>query len=96
MVVSNGLFQKKIEPPCWGYRCKFPGGRKKVVGITGDMPKFEGRTKICRGVNAKKVKNSEGDDKIDWKSKEVNFKKIDILNRGVQFFSGRAQYTFSF
>ena len=65
----------------------------KVVGIPGGMSKFEGKTRISKGVNEKKWKISRGcHDKIDWKSREVNFKKIDILNKGVQFFSGKAHF----
>ena len=32
------------------------GGRVKVVGIPGDIPKIEEKTWIFRGVNAKKWK----------------------------------------
>ena len=35
---------------------KFQGGRVKVVGIPGDIPKVEEKTWISRGVNAKKWK----------------------------------------
>ena len=33
-----------------------------------------------------------GHSKFDWKYREVNFKKIDILNRGYNFLSGKALY----
>ena len=37
----------------------------------------------------KKWKIPGGHSKFDWKSREVNFKKFDILNRGYDFLSGK-------
>ena len=46
------------------------------------------------GVKAKRWKILGGHGKFDQKSREVNFKKIDILDRGggVHFFSGKAHF----
>ena len=47
------------------------------------MSKFKETRGFPGGVNAKeKWKIPGGHDKIDWKSRGVNFKKIDILNVG--------------
>ena len=44
------------------------------------------------GSMQKNKKFQGGHDKFDWKSRGVNVKKIDILNRGgLQFFTGKAQ-----
>ena len=53
----NGLFQKRLNPPpVEDINKKFPRCRVKVVG----MSKFEGKARISRVVNAKKVENSKG------------------------------------
>ena len=55
----------------------------KVVKIPEDMPKFEVEIHGCQC----KIFQS-GHDKIDWKSRVVNFKKkMDILNNRI-FLSG--------
>ena len=65
---SKWAFPKKeLKPPCWRYQWNFPGGRVKVVGITGGMSKFEWKTRISKGVNAKKLEIPGGHYKIDWK-----------------------------
>ena len=51
----------------------------KFQGIT---PKIEEKIWISRGSICKKWKAPGGHGKFDWKSRGVNFKKIDILNRG--------------
>ena len=78
-VKGMGFSRKKLKPPCWGYQWKFPGG------VYQNMRE---KKRISRGVNAKKVENSRGGGhhKIDWKSREVNFKNIDILNSRVYNF----------
>ena len=48
----------------------------EVVGISGGMSKFDGKTGISRGVNGKEWKIpefKEGHDKINWKSRGYNF-----------------------
>ena len=67
-------------------------GRVKVVGIPGGISKFEGKTRISKGVNAKKWKIPGGHDKIDWKSRGSTSKKLISSTRGVQSYSGKAQY----
>ena len=65
----------------------------KVVGIPGGgILKFEGKRRFSKGLMQKSGKFRGGHDKIDWKSRGISFKKIDILNI---FFSGKAQF-FSF
>ena len=56
----NGLFQKIIVYPSVEYiDVNFQGGcRVKVVGIPGIMSKFEGKTRISKGFNAKSGKLS--------------------------------------
>ena len=56
--------------------------RVKVVGIPGGYTKIEEKPWISRGVNAKNGKFQGNHGKFEWKSREVNFKKLDILNRG--------------
>ena len=77
-----GFSRKKMKPPVEDINGNFHGGRVKAIRIPGGMSKFEGKTRISKGVNEKKWKISRGcHDKIDWKSREVNFKKIDMMNR---------------
>ena len=54
-----------------------PGGRVKVVGIPGGMPKFMERAWTSRGsmLKSRKIPGDQ-DRKIDWKPRRVNFKKI--------------------
>ena len=54
----------------------------KVVGIPGGYTKIEEKPWISRGVNAKNGKFQGNHGKFEWKSREVNFKKLDIFNRG--------------
>ena len=69
-----GLFQKKIvNPPCWGYQWKIPGGRVKVVRILGGYSKnweknmdLEGQCKdmkISRWVTVNLARNPGGSKK---------------------------------
>ena len=44
----------------------------KIVRIPGGMSKLEGKTRISKGVNAKKWKIPGGHDKIEWKSFKKN------------------------
>ena len=76
-----GFSRKNLKPPIEDINGNFQRDRVKVVGIPGGMSKFEGKTRISRGVNAKKWKILGGQLQ----------KKNDILNREVQFFSGKAQ-----
>ena len=54
-------FPETAPPPCLGNQWKIQGGRVKVAGIPGSMPKFEEKTWISRGNNASK----RGHGKID-------------------------------
>ena len=73
-----GFSRKKLKPPCSGYQWKFPGVRVKIVGIPrAGMSKFEGKTRLSRGVTVLiKLTGNPG----------VKFKKSGILNRGYNFF----------
>ena len=53
-----GFSRKKMKPPVEDINGNFQGDRVKAVGIPGipDMSKFEGKTRISKGVNAKKWK----------------------------------------
>ena len=92
-MLRTGFSGKKIvtPPPFEDINGIFQG-RVKVVGIQGR--KLRKKHGFPWGVNAKGWKIPGGHGKFDRKSGEVNFKKIDILNRGrgLQFFSGKAQY----
>ena len=51
-----GFSRKNCEPPVKDINGKLQGVRAKVFGIPGgDMPKFEEKTWISRGVNVKKL-----------------------------------------
>ena len=67
----------------------------KVVRIPGCMSKFEGKTRIIKGVNAKKWKIPRVIIKMTGNPEGVNFKKIDILNRGYNFFPGKGHCSYS-
>ena len=58
----------------------------KSLEFKGGTPKFEEKRWIFREVNAIKWKIPGGHVKFDWKSKRVNFNKINILNRGGTIF----------
>ena len=47
--------EKNWNPPAEDINGNSQGGRVKVVGISGGMSKFEQKTWISRGFNAKKV-----------------------------------------
>ena len=57
----------------------------KTLEFQGGKPKIEEKTWFSRGVNAKKWKTPGGHGKFDWKSRRVNFKKSDILNKGILY-----------
>ena len=57
------------------------GSRVKVVGIPGVCQNLREKRGFLKELMQKKRKIPRGYDKIDWKSRGVNFKKIDILNR---------------
>ena len=70
-------FPEKFENPrVEDINGNFQGGRVKVVGIPGGISKFEGKTRISKGVNANKWKNARGHDNIDWKSRGSTSKKL--------------------
>ena len=48
----------------------------KVVGIPGGILKFEEKTRIFKGVDAKSEKYQGGHDRIDWKSRGSTSKKM--------------------
>ena len=79
--------RKKFETPL----LRIPVRKVKVIGIPEGVPKFEGETRISRGVNAKKRKIPGGHEKIDWKSRGFNFKRDCYPQQGVTIFSGKAQ-----
>ena len=61
------LFQKIIETPLLRKIGNFQEGRVKVVvEISGCMSKFEGKTRISKGVNAKKWKILGGGGYLNW------------------------------
>ena len=51
-----------MKPPVEDINGNFQVGRVKVVGIPGGLSKFEGKTRIFNGVNAKKWKIPGGHD----------------------------------
>ena len=48
------------------------------------------------GFDAKKMENFRSLGKFDWKSRGVNFKKIDILNSGFFFLENPMYYRYGF
>lgn len=54
-----------------------------VIAIPGGVLEFEEKSCISKSINLKEWKINR---KLNWKSLEVKFKRIDILNRGVQPF----------
>ena len=78
-----GLFQKKIVTPLLRISMEYSrgGDRIKSLEFQGGTHKLR-RKWISRGSKQKDGKFQGGHGKFDWKSREVNFKKIDILDRG--------------
>ena len=69
---SKWAFPEKIRNPfVEDINGNFLGGRVKLVRIPGGMSKFEGKTRISKGVNTKNQGLTQ---------------KIDILNKGELFF----------
>ena len=82
-----GLFKKKkIVIPLLEILMESSRGRVKVVGISGGTLKIEEKHGFPGG-QCKNGKFQGGHRKFDWESRGVNFKKINIPNRGVQFFT---------
>ena len=83
---------KIVSPPCWGYQWKIPGVRVKVGGIPGGKHQKLGKKRgFSGGVNAKKMEIPGESGKIWLEIQRINFKKIDILNRGEDNFFLEAQ-----
>ena len=66
----------------------------KVVGIPGGKPKIEEITWISRGSMQKNRKFQRVTVNSNRNAGGINLKKIDIVNRGVCFFSGKAHSSF--
>ena len=84
-------FPEKFENPrVEDINGNFQGGRVKVVGIPGGISKFEGKTRISKGVNAKNPRGVMI--KLNRNPGRSTSKKLISSTGRVPFFPRKAQF----